>query len=257
MLGISEEVVAYFEDLSYGPIETLEFKSRARWIEARLGYEWADEWLEAKDDAFWSMAASTEIIPVAWVNRHSAAEYAGFLAFVTRMGSRPFLVVDVTDVEIALGKVLSPTPTFGVFNPSQIVSEALVARAAPLSASDLDSYVETWKQLQRDNAELRIVDSDRRLTSAAFSYFDEVLLSHISEEWKKCTLVVGESLQQLTGNCRWVGDLLLWARLRDIVESGQAEAEAEAEAEGDMLVMHLSRVRLPTIAANSACESSE
>jgi hypothetical protein len=233
--GIEEEVVAYYDNLSFGPIAPPERSLRSDWISKYLlsgGPYWVD-CVEEFDD-FWRLAAAPDVLPVVWFDRHSASEFSGFLEFVSKMNERDFFVVDVTDASELHGGTC-----FGSFKPERIIELRLRARATRLTVEERQRYGAVWKQLRDENAPLRTVDSGFRLVSSPLSYFDAAIKRNVHEKWRVSTRVVGETLGAVHfDDRREVSDLLIWARLREMIDAGRVEAE------GDTTLMHESRVRL-------------
>src|SRR5689334_22783103 len=80
-MSLKETVIGLPDDLSVGPIDPPAADLRDRWTEDTLGFDnWPD--LGQRSDLFWTQATDRDVIPVAWVCRQSAAEFAGFLEFV-------------------------------------------------------------------------------------------------------------------------------------------------------------------------------
>jgi len=94
-----DEVVAFFDNLSFGPINPPD-ASRAKWVESELGWtEW--EVVDSHSESFWREALSSDRRRVAWLSRRSTMEYAGFLEWLWRLGDIPCEVVDLTDVTVS------------------------------------------------------------------------------------------------------------------------------------------------------------
>ncbi len=64
--------------------------------------------------------------------------------------------------------------------------------------------------------------------SAPISFFDPVLLSLMTQDWRNMARIVGEALVvQMDERVHQSGDLLLAARIRSMVDSGLAEAQGD------------------------------
>jgi len=232
--GVEERIIAFFDDLSYGPIAPPERLARAVWIDAHLGYDADDpDWLGASDD-FWRVAFEPDVLPVVWVDRHSASEFSGFLEFVFKMKGRDFLVIDVTDTSELHGKT-----SLGLYNPKQIIEHAFLAQATQPSNMERQQLIANWEHLRQENASLRFVNPEFRLISSPLSHFDELILSFVGQDWMKSAWIVAKTLDWLHAEAhRSVGDLLIWARLRDIFDSPLVDYK------GDTSLIHGSWVRL-------------
>src|SRR5690349_4357724 len=94
--GRADEVLAFRDDLSCGPIDSDDPAVRADWWR-RFFYD-AEE-VTSHLGPFWNRVATTDQQMVVWVSRHCAQEFAFFLSFVDRLGDRRYDVVDVTGLE--------------------------------------------------------------------------------------------------------------------------------------------------------------
>ncbi|MBN9486507.1 MAG: DUF1835 domain-containing protein [Alphaproteobacteria bacterium] len=93
--GRNEGVLRNLDDLSCGPIDSEEPSARAAWWERF--YDMPE--VEGDLKAFWDRIATSDDRLVIWFGRHSASEFAFFLAFAHRIGDRPYDIVDVTDLQ--------------------------------------------------------------------------------------------------------------------------------------------------------------
>lgn len=238
-MGVKEKVIGLPDDLSFGPVDPPAFDIRARWVEDMLGFDsWQD--LEQRSDLFWKQATGRGIAPVAWVCRRNAMEFAGFLEFVSRVGAHPFRVVDITEVEFAPDRSESTswrTISFGVVPSHSIVRTRLLERQTTLSGQELQAYRDLWKRLRAENAPFRVV-SDHGLQSAPITYFDKAIVTHVTNDWRKCSYVVANCLGALWDDGTHCGDLVLWSRVRALADEGVFEME------GDGVRMRNSSVRL-------------
>jgi len=74
--GRHDQVIASFDDMSFGPINPAERSLRAKWVENELGRA---DWESCTDDSarVWDEGRFPNGRKVAWLTRHSAREYAG------------------------------------------------------------------------------------------------------------------------------------------------------------------------------------
>lgn len=240
-MSLKETVIGLPDDLSVGPIDPPAADLRDRWTEDTLGFDnWPD--LGQRSDLFWTQATDRDVIPVAWVCRQSAAEFAGFLEFVSRVGDHPFRVIDITEVEFASRPGRSESTTwragsFGVVPSDSIVGARLLERQATLTGQEQQACRDLWKRLRAENAAFRVV-SDLGLRSAPITYFDKAVASQVTDDWQKCSHVVGKTLVTLRDDGTYCGDLVLWSRVRALADEGVFEME------GDGVRMRNSSVRL-------------
>jgi hypothetical protein len=239
-----DQVIAAFDDLSFGPINPVDSSSRAKWVENEFGRtDWID--IPTKSERMWDDALFPDNRKVAWLTRRSAMEYAGFLEWLWRLGDAPCEVVDLSEVEITYGPEHGPPRppalalSLGMLHPDTICRDKLWDLAEPLKDTSREQYRNLWQQLRSENAPLRVIDGDN-LASAAISFFDSMLMSHVTDDWQRVARVVGEALAFGMEDCIiGPGDLLFRARIKALAESGRVEIQG-----GSALEMFVSQVRL-------------
>jgi hypothetical protein len=239
--GRDESVVSLFDCLSFGPINRTDPELRTTWVEEELGYLGWEE-VASQDHTFWSQALSSGCRKVAWMSRRSAQDYAGFLEWLGRLGEEPIEVVDLTDVmvtrKIAETAEQKLAICLSLLPPYQILENALLDRTEVLTAARRARYRELWKRLKTEDQPLRVL-SEGELVSAPITFFDPLVISCVTSEWKKSARVIGEALgDSFDTSVLQVGDLVLWARARALAEAGRLEFR------GDLSDMHNSELRL-------------
>jgi hypothetical protein len=242
--GRDDAVIAYFDNLSFGPIDPPD-ASRAKWVESELGWTGWDE-VASSSESFWRGALSSDHRKVAWLSRRSTMEHAGFLEWLWRLGDTPCEVVDLTDVTVSHRREHGPPRpprlaiSLGVLPHDVIASEKLWNLAEPLQTSMRTRYLDLWRQLRDENAPLRIIEGGN-LVSAPISFFDSLLMSHATDDWQKVARIVGEVLvTEWDDGVFQTGDLVLAARVNALVESGRLECRGKSPLE-----MRFSEVRRP------------
>lgn len=236
-LGRRERVIGFPDNLSFGPIDPPSAPLRQAWIGYELGYDFEE--VVQMADLFWAEATSPDALPVAWVSRHDAAEYCGFLEFIWRIGDTPFRVVDFAGLEYAnLRGEPVVARSLGVIPAHAIAAAGLPDRQMMLSQEATEAYRQAWRRLRLENAPLRIVD-ETGLVSAPITYFDDVVRSCATDQWRHGHQVVGEAMMKA-----WDGpagyrpsDFVIWGRVRSLGKAGVLEIE------GDRSDMRETRVR--------------
>jgi hypothetical protein len=218
-------VLAFRDDLSCGPIDPYEPSARAAWW-----VQFYDEMdVHRTTSVFWVRVAATEDRLVVWFSRHAASEFAFFLAWVDRLGERPYSVIDVT------GRPLSWKRRDGtvVSAPSQAVSvipeyalKSLLGSEQSMSVELRERYRGDWQRLRTENAPFRIA-TDAGLVSASVDHFDPQLLAEASPEWQSIRRVVGSAMVLNSEPYFQVGDLMLLTRVVALVESGRLVADGD------------------------------
>jgi hypothetical protein len=242
--GRDDQVVTFFDDLSFGPIDPPHPILRAKWVEKELGRAGWDE-MTTESERGWQQALAIGPRKVAWLTRRSAMEYAGFLELLWRLGDAPCEVVDLSEVEIACRPEHRPRPPrlaicLGMLHSDTIGDHKLWNLAEPLQMTERRRYRDLWQQLRSENAPLRVCDGDK-LMSAPISYFDSILMSYAADKWQKVAKVVGSAMASQMDD--WIvqsGDMFLAARINALAKSGRLEIRGKSALE----ILH-SEVRLP------------
>jgi Protein of unknown function/Domain of unknown function (DUF1835) len=242
--GRNDDVVSLFDDLSFGPIGTLDPFERARWVAEELGW---DDWEEVSARAaFWNEALSADHRKIVWMSRRSAMEFAGFLAWLWRLQDASCDIVDLTEQKINRpAEHRPPLPprlvvSTGLLSPAEITGDRLFDQSRPLAPAERESYRSLWTTLRSENAPLRVI-ANGALVSAPISFFDNQLMSLVKRDWQKVAIVVGNALvAQMDDHIFQAGDLFLAARVNDLVEKGRLECRGEPP-----LDVQRSEIRLP------------
>jgi hypothetical protein len=242
--GRDDPVIIEYDNFSFGPIDPGDAESRAEWVANELG------------EADWNRGPTSERAlyetrfpdnrKVAWLTRRSAMEYAGFLDWLWRLGDAPCEVVDLTDLTVSHHTEHGPAErtrlamSLGMLHHDKICGDRLWDLAKPLQSNERQGYLDLWQRLRSENAPLRVIE-DGKLVSAPISFFDEVLMSLVTEHWRKARRVVGEALvSEMYQDTIQTGDLLLSARLNALVKDGRVDIRGSSARD-----MRLSEVRLP------------
>lgn len=236
--GRDDEVLPFRDDLSCGPIDQDEPSARAAW--------W-DQFYDASEAAahlreFWERVATTDDRLVVWFGRHSARELAFFLAWVDRLGERPYQIIDMTGRRLPFrgrdGSTVLSQPVQSVSIVQSDALRSLLGQEHPITAQDRNESRQRWQCLRRENAPFRIV-TETGLVSAPIDYFDPLLLAQATPEWQKVALIVGKTMGYNSEPYFQVYDLMLRARIVALVDEGRLLAD------GDPWEMHSCRIRLP------------
>jgi hypothetical protein len=231
--GRDDQVIASFDDLSFGPINPPDASLRAKWVENELGRA---DWSSVAEDSgrLWEEARFPNGRIVAWLTRRSAKEYAGFLDWLWRLGDQPCDVIDLTDVMISYhteeGEPQQQSAmSLGMLSPDRICEDNLWDLAEPLETTAREQHLDVWRKLRLENAPLRVLDGDR-LVSAPISFFDSMLMSFVTEDWQRVARIIGQSLVSSTDDSLVaIDDILLRARVNALVECGRLEIRGQSD----------------------------
>ena len=243
--GRDDRVIAFSDDLSFGPIDPADASLRAKWVERELGER---DWNRppASSERVWDEARFPDHRKVAWLTRRSAREYAGFLDWIWRLGDAPCEVVDLTDVKISYpprGAEHRPPNlaiTLGMLHHDIIRFNKLWDLAEPLERATRKRYLDLWQQLRIENAPLRVIDGDE-LVSAPISFFDSLLMSSVTNNWQKVLRIVGTAIAAEMDIFQ-ANDMVLRARIDALAQTGRLEIRGKSALE-----MFDSEVRLPRV----------
>jgi hypothetical protein len=235
--GGHDDVLAFPDDLSCGPIDPGDPSGRAAW--------WAsyyDDWgIEEILTSFWERVAATDDRLVVWVGRRCARELAFFLAWTERLGDRPFDIIDVTGMKFPFNR---PDGSTAPGQPAQSVSivnwqglKTLLGTEQRITAEQRAEAQRQWRQLRSENAPFRIV-TENGLASAPVDHFDPLLLEQATTEWKRTAYVIGATMAFNCESYFQTGDLMLLTRVVALIEQGKLLVD------GNPWDMQASRVRL-------------
>jgi len=229
--GRPDKVVGFIDDLSHGPIDATDILVRQRFTEHVLGYDFEDDEDRKKRWAFWRKSLDASRRRIVWLSRWSTLEYCNFLAWLERNGDAPFELVDLTDTCLPGWNdpsLLLPVQCTSLVGSQQFVEHQLWASATIPSPDRVLEWKALWTRLRTEDAPLRVIEPEG-LVSAPLSYFDEDLKSRIGAEWVNASLVVGQVMGAMMfdsfreGGVYQCGDMVLFSRLRTLVEQGLLE----------------------------------
>jgi hypothetical protein len=255
--GRNDAVVGFPDNLSFGPIDPADPKTRRRWVEKELGFTgwpstpeddgdngWED--VPAKTRTFWNESLSPRYRKIAWVARRSAMEYAGFLEWLWRLGDPPCELIDLTEVKVfnrprhaSRRRLIFPMGA-DVLSADEIRTKNLWDLAEPLQISARRRYRDLWHRLRVENAPLRVINGGE-LVSAPITFVDPLLVSRAKANWLKVARVVGDVLHgQAMEGAFQTKDMVLAAPIGALVSHGLLEFQGESS-----FAMRFSEVRLP------------
>lgn len=251
LAGRDDEVIGLQDNWSQGPIDSDDLGKRLNAVEDALEIE-----IDADDrgsiEAFWKRALDAISPRIVWFSKWSTMEYCGFLEWLRRNGGRPFTLVDLSDAALPDPRtpgVLYPIQCVSLVREERFADNALWNRAIVPDSRATADWNELWARLRSENAPLRVMTPEG-LVSAQVDYFDDDILKHASAEWMFDRYIVGNVLADMMFESfreRGVfqcGDLILFARLRALVEQGALEGLGDP-CERDFKV----RLPQPTYAA--------
>lgn len=248
-IGSEDTVLVNNDDFSCGPIDS-EALVRRESVGVAVGVAETDR-QPAREAArkLWAfLDADRDARPIVWVGRASAQELSFYLYFATRLGDRPWSVIDVTGLRLPYGprgggdggeavsepgEAVKPAGSVSELHPGQL--RLLLNSARPLDKQERDQLAERWHTLQVENAPLRVV-TDAGLSSAPADYFDRSLLTHVSATPTPMARVIADTMGAQTVP---VTDYVLHRRLVEMIDAGRLVAD------GDPMIMGECRIFSP------------
>jgi len=242
LIGARERVVAVGDPLCYGPIVG-DADARRAWLEDNLGDGYGD-CVDAGERA-WRDALAEGAYPVIWTCRADASEYAGFLEFLSRVGARPFGLIDATDLIVEGRNTRWPVAALSLVPAEQMLVLNLFQRRRHMTAHEMARARVLWSRLKAENAPLRVVEIGA-LMSQPLSFFDAALLDEVAglRDWERATRIVGGAMARFGCEAphRRVSDSFIWKRYLALVDQGAVEMEGD----GGMWDCRLRVRRTPT-----------
>lgn len=235
--GRSDNVIGFSDDLSCGPISSVDPSQRTAW------------WASVQDRserpdiaAFWNRILWTTDRLVVWFGRHSAQEHAFYLSLAYRLGDRPYDVIDVTGLQLPRR---SPSGEPGLSPPKVAVSlmpddelESLLGTERAMTIQERENAARCWRRLKSENAPFRII-TQAGLVSAPDTIFDNLLLQQATKKWRRIVRVIGDTMGHNIEPFIQTGDVMLQARVVALVGEGKLVAD------GDPWDIRKCYVRLP------------
>jgi hypothetical protein len=229
--GRDDPVVVTSHDFNVGPIDPSDPSARTKWLEAELGRT-PDRQDPRMSNWNWDESRFPGHRKVAWFTRRSAVEYAGFLDWLWHRGDTPCDVVDLSEVKLSRPHKPDPpepppSPRCLLIHHDIIAHNKLWDLAEPLPTTERLRYRELWGQLLSENAPLRVIEGDK-LVSAPISFFDERLMSFVTDEWQKVMMIFSwTSISYWDEGVDQIDDTFLAARMRILVENGRVEIRGD------------------------------
>jgi hypothetical protein len=182
-LRIAEDVAALADDYSMGPIDPGDADQRADWEREELG----------EDDPI----AISDVVTSFWQNVSTwpgqvVVELSGLHELLWRVPGANIHVVDVASVDFRRDDVSTydERHAFAIVRDERIVELSLIDAARPVSDVERASYRRAWGRLRTENAALRVLTTSG-LVSAPVDYFDDRIRALITDDWQRCTRIVG------------------------------------------------------------------
>lgn len=227
VLGRKERVLADFDDLSIGPIAPHDVATRLQYWHDEHHY--VEAFHRARSATLWQRRYRHDEAPLLWTARYCASDVAFYLAYVARCEEPPH-VLDVSGLRVhsQSGRPYSVTAV-GILPSREIVALDLLARARRISDDEHRAARTRWRELQAENAELRILDP-HGLRSAPVSHHDHLVVDNAWMEWRRGAHVMGDAVNRIN-SAYWMGNpWFVWARIRALVAHGKLEARGDLDS---------------------------
>jgi hypothetical protein len=226
--GLDEEVLRFRDDLSCGPIDPDEPSTRAAWwAEVYESFDVAKA--EAEERAFWKRVMTTDARLVVWFGRHAARELSFFLAWVDRVGDRPFQIIDVTGREVPVTRRDGSRDVYPAGYVATMGNEALhslLGSERPITPEEQIEARRRWQKLRGENAPFRVVTEDG-LVSAPIDYFDNWILGEAAADWKSLQRIILDAYGSHGDPYQQTGETMLRVRAVALVGEGKLVAHGD------------------------------
>ncbi len=228
--GSGDEVIAFPDFLSYGPIDSLDPEDRLQAL-VREGLATFEEWDWLPPDlrAFWARCESHNRPRTLWVAPQRPDEMAGFLAYLDRFGDVPCDIVDLSEHE---GGFRRPdgSPRGNCFGLGELDERDLMVLkdfVRPLRPDEVGPKRHLWEELVRENAMLRVPGGEG-LVSVPETHLDGDILEACSAEWRETARVLGNVVGTLPDRRGYaVSDIFLEWRMERLVAQGVLETRPD------------------------------
>ena len=230
--GSGDEVLAFPDFLSYGPIDSPDPEDRLNAL-VREGLATMEEWdwLPADLRAFWARCASTDRPRTLWVAPQRPDEMAGFLAYLNRFGDLPCDIIDLSEHEDRFRRA-DGSPRGRMFGLGELDEQdlgLLKDLVRPMRPEEVGPKRQLWDKLVSENAMLRVTGSEG-LVSVPADHLDDDILEACSTEWQKTVRVLGNVLGGMPDRRGYsVIDVFLEWRMDRLLAQGILESRPAAD----------------------------
>lgn len=159
------------------------------------------------------------------------AAYYWVLPYLSKHGDR-FSVINIAGLPFLSegGKLFFPK-SISELSVREVQKATKLARAVSPSEFEVDTY--EWKQLQQQNAPIRVGAGGKKLISHPVNFYDHLLLTHCTPSFQKASKVVHNAIGK--DNSIPTGDTYLYWRLRSMAQDGNIQLQ-EGKALKDLEV---------------------
>jgi hypothetical protein len=229
--GRSEDILAFPDDLSFGPIDPLDGDSRIKWISDNF-YVQPEGWgvFPRQSNAFFRQANSEYRKIIFWICENSVYEYCGYCECIHRIAGDNLNLnyIDTMEtVQFGIGNISGNGFPPRLAHISPVIAAHLIGKEIPVSASLRAERLQTWQRLCTENAPLRTI-GPQGVESVPLSHFDPFLLAFADTEWQSARWVITQAAVEANNDNFFRVDLMtLTGRLRALVKEGQLGADGD------------------------------
>ena len=241
-VGKHDNVINCWGDYHAGPLNK-PAEDRIDWlcdhyydVDGKTTIDLCKEYIE-RTSIFRRLCSGNDALKSIWYSRKCANDYCGYLESLNYLKSNPELIRIVELSAVPVKESLRPVSVGGA-RPEFFVEAFPFHRS--LSEGELEPDLVLWSKLKDENAPLRVM-SVEGLVSTDIDFFDNELLSFVSDEFQPLARVIGNVLccvdykkDIIQGN----SDLFYFSRLRELSSQGKIEWR------GSLNVMREAAIRL-------------
>jgi hypothetical protein len=215
------DTLALAQDLSIGPLQDLETKhgqiNRAEWLSMITRNTVSrNHLLEPDDEKYQAIRSAIGHRDVyLWLGSDSNSRISFMkLTFELRDINGPVFILDYPEY-IEYPKRTSPFQHIGLLRSEQI--HALYNNFRLLSSKERDIQANAWRAISDNESTIRVINEEGDIDHVGENYFDELLISFCTCEFRKSARIVGEALWEIFTRGQSIDDAFLGWRLRELV----------------------------------------
>jgi len=219
------DVLPLIEDLSIGPLRKIQDETgqekRTAWL-SKIGANTSSlpYLLESDRDKYELIRSNLGLRDIyIWCGSDSKS-HIGFLRLmyaITEFSDRIFILQFPTMIQYPIGEF--PFRTIALLRPEQIGSLNHFFKL--LNSKQFSDFPNEWLEMSNNNSVLRIEND--KIVHVADDFFDEMLLSKCTNDFKKSARVVGEVLVDVFDRWQTAHDAYLNWRLKELVKMGKLD----------------------------------
>lgn len=214
-------VISLLDDLSNGPINELSnVNIRIDWCRKVIsanGHFMVDAIRDNYEYLYKEVSSISDQSIYIWY-AENGKETSGLLYLLSLFKDK---IESIFTINVS-GKIYEGDTIIEFNSVGEIVPERLewfIIKRQKISMEWYSAQMDLWMRLQKENADLRVVN-DKQITSVEVSYYDEMILNYTNKQFSKCARTVGECIGRTDS---YICDIFLFWRVLELIKSGRIE----------------------------------